>query len=69
MVKLLIWLIKLYRGFISPLFPPSCRFEPTCSVYAMEALQRHGLLKGGRLAVGRILRCNPLHPGGHDPVP
>lgn len=65
----LIWLVRAYQLAISPLLPPSCRFYPTCSCYAIEALQRHGFLKGGWLAVRRIGRCHPWHPGGDDPVP
>jgi putative membrane protein insertion efficiency factor len=67
--KLLLGLIQGYRGFISPLFPPMCRFTPTCSQYALDAIIRHGSLKGSWLALGRILRCHPFHPGGYDPVP
>jgi len=62
-------IISLYRLAISPLFPPSCRFYPTCSAYAYEAVSRHGAVKGSWLAVKRILRCHPLNPGGFDPVP
>ena len=69
MKTLLLWLIKSYRRFISPLFPPSCRFQPTCSQYALEAINTYGTLKGSWLAVRRILRCHPFHPGGYDPVP
>lgn len=67
--KPLIWIVRAYQLAISPLLPPSCRFYPTCSCYAIEALQRHGALKGMWLAVRRIARCHPWHPGGHDPVP
>jgi hypothetical protein len=66
---LLILLIQGYRTIISPLFPPSCRFRPTCSQYAIEALDRFGTFKGSYLAMRRILRCHPFHPGGYDPVP
>lgn len=67
--KPLIWLVRGYQLVISPFVPPSCRFHPTCSHYAVEALQRHGAAKGLWLAVKRIARCHPWHPGGHDPVP
>jgi hypothetical protein len=66
---LLLLLVKSYRRFVSPLFPPSCRFQPTCSTYALEAIEKHGSLKGGWLAIQRILRCHPFHSGGYDPVP
>ncbi|MBW4655072.1 MAG: membrane protein insertion efficiency factor YidD [Kaiparowitsia implicata GSE-PSE-MK54-09C] len=69
MKQLLIALIRVYRVVISPLFPPVCRFQPTCSQYAIEAIARHGSLKGGWLAAQRLARCHPLHPGGYDPVP
>jgi hypothetical protein len=69
MKKLMITLIHGYRSLISPLFPPSCRFHPTCSQYAIEAIERFGPIRGGWLATKRILRCNPFHPGGYDPVP
>ncbi len=61
--------IRLYQRWISPCIPPSCRFCPSCSEYAAQALQRHGLARGGWLALRRLLRCHPFHPGGYDPVP
>ncbi|MFB2921849.1 MULTISPECIES: membrane protein insertion efficiency factor YidD [Aerosakkonema] len=66
---LLIWLIRGYRMFISPLFPPTCRFTPTCSQYGLQAIERFGPLRGSWMTVRRILRCHPFHPGGYDPVP
>lgn len=69
MKQLLIGMIQVYRRLISPLFPPSCRFHPTCSAYAIEAISTWGTAKGSWLAVKRICRCNPFHPGGYDPVP
>jgi len=62
-------LIKLYRATLSPLLPASCRYRPTCSAYAMTALRRFGLRRGGWLACKRIARCHPWRPGGYDPVP
>ena len=65
-----IFLIKCYQALISPLLPPNtCRFHPTCSHYAVEAIERHGTFKGLWLALKRIARCHPFHPGGFDPVP
>ena len=69
MKTLLKALVRFYRKFISPLKPPTCRFYPTCSAYALEALEKHGALKGSYLAVRRIVKCHPFHPGGIDPVP
>jgi hypothetical protein len=69
MKQILIGLIKGYRMLISPLFAPTCRFQPTCSQYAMEAIDRFGTVRGTWLAVRRITRCHPFHPGGYDPVP
>lgn len=66
---LLVLPIRFYKRWISPLLPPACRFHPTCSVYAMEALQKHGAFRGLRLTLWRLLRCQPFHPGGFDPVP
>ncbi|MGI8656341.1 MAG: membrane protein insertion efficiency factor YidD [Pyrinomonadaceae bacterium] len=61
-------LLKLYKAFVSPLLPPSCRFVPTCSDYAREAIERHGAMRGLWLGARRLLRCHPFHPGGYDPV-
>ena len=70
MKRLLLLLISFYRAAISPMFPPSCRYVPTCSAYAMEAIQKYGAWKGGWLAVKRILRCHPFsHHNPYDPVP
>lgn len=62
-------LIQGYRRFISPAFPPSCRFTPTCSAYALTSIERYGLIRGGWLATKRLARCHPWNPGGYDPVP
>ncbi len=67
--RLLAGIVRLYRWFLSPLLPPACRFHPTCSQYALTALERHGALRGGLLAVRRLLKCHPFHDGGIDPVP
>ncbi|HRG04130.1 MAG: membrane protein insertion efficiency factor YidD [Paludibacteraceae bacterium] len=61
--------VYFYRIFISPMTPPSCRYTPTCSAYAIEAVKKHGILKGGWLALKRILSCNPWGGSGYDPVP
>jgi putative membrane protein insertion efficiency factor len=67
--KLLLILIRAYRKILSPILPDSCRFYPSCSAYAEEAVLRHGFIRGSWLSTKRVLRCHPLNPGGHDPVP
>ncbi|QGA49540.1 membrane protein insertion efficiency factor YidD [Pseudomonas brassicacearum] len=69
MKRLLIGLVRLYQFLISPLLGPRCRFYPSCSHYAIEAVQSHGAFRGAWLAVRRLGRCHPWHPGGYDPVP
>jgi putative membrane protein insertion efficiency factor len=69
MKQIAILLILFYQKCISPLFPPHCRFYPTCSQYALEAVEKYGFIKGSFLAVKRILKCHPYHKGGYDPVP
>ena len=70
MKRILLWMIRFYRKHISPLRQPCCRFVPTCSAYALEAVEKYGALKGGYLALRRILRCNPFYKGDfYDPVP
>lgn len=69
MGRLVIGLIRAYQYLISPLLGPHCRFYPSCSQYAVEAIRRHGLLRGGYLSLHRLSRCHPWHPGGLDPVP
>nr|WP_206172592.1 membrane protein insertion efficiency factor YidD [Treponema phagedenis] len=64
-----IGVIKFYQKAISPLFPPTCRYYPTCSAYALESIKKYGPFKGVFLAIKRILRCHPFHKGGYDPVP
>lgn len=64
-----VWLLRAYKTVISPLLPSACRFEPTCSVYAREAIERHGFPRGSWLALRRLSRCHPFHKGGFDPVP
>jgi uncharacterized protein len=66
---LLILVVRAYQAVLSPLLPAACRYHPTCSHYAIEALEKHGALRGGWLAVKRIARCHPFRPGGYDPVP
>ncbi len=68
MKMLMLFLIKFYRKNISPLKKSSCRFEPTCSLYALQATEKYGAWRGLLLTAGRILRCHPFHPGGYDPV-
>ena len=67
--RLLVLLVHVYRLTLGPLLGGSCRFTPSCSSYAIEALERHGAVRGSHLSVRRILRCHPFHPAGHDPVP
>ncbi|WP_352414984.1 membrane protein insertion efficiency factor YidD [Oscillibacter ruminantium] len=69
MKRVLLVMVKFYRMAISPYRPSCCRFYPTCSQYALEAIEKYGALKGGYLSLRRILRCNPFHKGGYDPVP
>ena len=69
LARLLLAIVRAYRRWISPLRPPACRFTPSCSAYAVTAVERHGALRGGWLVTRRLLRCGPWHPGGHDPVP
>jgi putative membrane protein insertion efficiency factor len=67
--RVIVFVLRAYKRAVSPLLPPACRFEPTCSVYAEEAVRRHGARRGTALAVRRLLRCRPGCPGGYDPVP
>lgn len=70
MKRVFLWLIRFYQHNISPAFPPRCRFSPTCSQYALEAIERYGVWRGGWLACKRLLRCNPFYKGDYfDPVP
>lgn len=69
MRNVLLGAIRLYQRWVSPALPPACRFYPSCSRYAAEAIEARGALRGGWLAIRRLLRCHPFHPGGYDPVP
>ncbi|MFL2080845.1 membrane protein insertion efficiency factor YidD [Latilactobacillus sakei] len=69
MQKILIALVRFYQTGISPFLPPSCRYYPTCSSYTIQAIQKHGAIKGLIMGIGRILRCHPFVKGGYDPVP
>lgn len=69
MARVLLWAIRIYQRFISPYTPPTCRFYPSCSAYAVEAITQYGPWRGTVLAARRVLRCHPFHPGGFDPVP
>ncbi len=69
MKTIVLALIRFYKRFISPALPSACRFEPTCSVYTYQAIEKYGVIKGGWLGIKRIARCHPLNPGGYDPVP
>ena len=68
MTKIFVKPIEVYRRFVSPMLPPSCRYWPSCSEYALQAIQKHGVLKGGLLGAWRVIRCNPWSRGGIDPV-
>lgn len=69
MKVVLIWMVRAYQMFLGPLLPAACRYYPTCSSYAIEALERHGAIRGSWLAARRIARCHPFRAGGYDPVP
>ena len=69
LARMLTAAIVAYRRYVSPALPARCRFYPSCSAYAQEAVARHGALRGTALAIWRLLRCHPFHPGGYDPVP
>jgi len=69
MRTLALWLIRAYQNTLSRVFPPSCRFSPSCSQYTYEAINKYGFLQGGWLGLKRIARCHPFNPGGYDPVP
>jgi hypothetical protein len=69
MTRAALWILRWYKRAVSPLLPPACRYTPTCSEYAMEAIERHGLGRGAYLALRRVLSCHPFARGGYDPVP
>lgn len=69
MRKPVLWILRGYKTWVSPMLPPSCRYQPTCSEYAYEAIEKYGIIKGGRLGIWRVMRCNPLGKSGWDPVP
>jgi putative membrane protein insertion efficiency factor len=69
MARVLMWMIRAYQVVLSPFFGQQCRFYPTCSQYALEAINRHGAIVGGYYAIRRLMRCHPWHVGGHDPIP
>jgi putative membrane protein insertion efficiency factor len=69
MARVLMWMIRAYQVMLSPFFGQQCRFYPTCSQYALEAINRHGAIVGGYYAIRRLMRCHPWHVGGHDPIP
>ena len=69
LISFIVYIIKFYKFFISPILPPSCKYYPTCSVYSIQAIKRFGLIKGGYLSLKRIISCNPFSSGGFDPVP
>lgn len=68
MRRIFLLLLKVYQKVISPMFPPSCRFFPTCSEYSYQSVNKYGLIKGGWLSIRRLSKCHPFHPGGYDPV-
>ena len=69
MRRVAMWVIRGYQRAISPLLPPACRFVPTCSDYGYQAIEKYGIMRGGAMAIWRVLRCNPFGKGGYDPVP